>query len=165
MLEARLYDQQRAIDNLKSKTHAETGLPQTGEPVDSGTELSEPGELTPTEVYLAAFGDYAAGNYRNSIRGFNRFLQFFPANDYASNARYWLAECYLALERYQEAISEFDRVAVDYPKSSKAPDALLKKAAALYQLDREEDAIDSLRILEERYPNSSAARKAAESFN
>jgi len=165
MLEARLYDQQQAIDNLKTRTRSEATLPETGETASPGTELSGPGELTPTEIYLAAFGDYAAGDYRKSIRGFSRFLQFFPANDYASNARYWLAECYFALGQYQQAITEFDRVFVDHPKSSKAPDALLKKAAALYQMEREQDAIDTLQILEERYPKSSAARKAAESFN
>jgi len=160
MLEARLLDQQRVIESLKQMPGRTTSATTNVAP---GTET--PGQQTPTEIYLAAFGDYAAGQYQKSINGFSRFLQLFPAYDYASNARYWLAECFLALGQYQQAVTDFDRVTVDYPKSTKAPDALLKKAAALYQLNEEESAIETIQLLKERYPKSSAAKKAAESFN
>ncbi len=157
MLEARLLDQQRIIENLRQGSAATGSAPPATSPASS--------QQTPTEIYLAAFGDYAAGQYQKSISGFSRFLQYFPANDYASNARYWLAECYLALGQYDQAVAEFDRVTIDYPKSAKAPDALLKKAAALYQMNEEARALETIQLLKERYPKSSAARKAAESFN
>ena len=166
MLEARLLDQQRVIESLKQRPGQDSGTAVSG--IDNGSNSDNaPGsaQQSPTEIYLAAFGDYAAGQYQKSINGFSRFLQFFPANDYASNARYWLAECYLALGQYEQAIADFDKVVADYPKSAKAPDALLKKAAALYQANEEESAIETIQLLKERYPKSSAARKAAESFN
>ena len=162
MLEARLLDQQRMIESLKQR-------PGQGMATASGdkttAETSGSTQQTPTEIYLAAFGDYAAGQFQKSINGFSRFLQLYPANDYASNARYWLAECFLALGQYEQAVADFDRVVIDYPKSTKAPDALLKKAAALYQMDEEESAIETIQLLKERYPKSSAAKKAANSFN
>ena len=161
MLEARLLDQQRVIESLKQQS----GQGYSSAPAGAPTAAASSTQQTPTEIYLAAFGDFAAGQYQKSINGFSRFLQLFPANDYASNARYWLAECFLALGQYDQAVADFDRVAVDYPKSTKAPDALLKKAAALYQMDKEESAIETIQLLKERYPKSSAARKAAESFN
>ena len=160
MLEARLLDQQRMIESLRQNPGAATSGVGGAE-----TQASAAGQETPTEIYLAAFGDYAAGQYQKSINGFSRFLQFFPANDYASNARYWLAECYLALGQYDQAVADFDKVFIDYPKSTKAPDALLKKAAALYQVNEEERAMETIQLLKERYPKSSAAKKAAESFN
>lgn len=162
MLEARLLDQQRIIESLKQRPgqgFATSGNDKTNAETSSSTQQ------TPTEIYLAAFGDYAAGQFQKSINGFSRFLQLFPANDYASNARYWLAECFLALGQYEQAVTDFDRVVIDYPKSTKAPDALLKKAAALYQMDEEESAIETIQLLKERYPKSSAAKKAANSFN
>lgn len=159
MLEARLLDQQRVIENLKRQPGQDSATTTDS----AGTSGSA--QQSPTEIYLAAFGDYAAGQYQKSINGFSRFLQFFPANDYASNARYWLAECYLALGQYEQAVANFDKVATDYPKSTKAPDALLKKAAALYQIDDEESAVETIQLLKELYPKSSAAKKAAKSFN
>jgi len=159
MLEARLLDQQRMIDSLKQRV----GQGNAGSPViDEGAKSSQ---QSPTEIYLAAFGDYASGQYQKSISGFNRFLQLFPANDYASNARYWLAECYLALGQFGQAVANFDQVVNDYPKSSKAPDSMLKKAAALYQLNDNEGAMETIQLLRERYPKSSAAKNATENFN
>jgi tol-pal system protein YbgF len=160
MLEARLLDQQRTIDRLKSS--GQDFSDEAGTSPETGTAATT---QSPTEIYLAAFGEYAAGQYQKSISGFRRFLQLFPANDYASNARYWLAECYFALGQYELAVIDFDRVAVDYPKSSKAPDAMLKKAAALYQVGEEDRAIETIQLLKERYPKSPAAKKATESFN
>jgi len=163
MLEARLLDQQRMIDTLKQRGGPDLGTGETS--ASSSADGTAAGQQSPTEIYLAAFGDYAAGQYQKSISGFSRFLQLFPANDYASNARYWLAECYLALGQSEQAVTNFDKVVTDYPKSIKAPDALLKKAAALYQMDNQEGAIETIQLLKERYPKSSAAMNATESFN
>lgn len=162
MLEARLLDQQRIIESLKQMPGQ--GF-TTSDSNKTSSETSGSAQQTPTEIYLAAFGDYAAGQFQKSINGFSRFMQLYPANDYASNARYWLAECFLALGQYEQAVADFDRVVIDYPKSTKAPDALLKKAAALYQMNEEESAIETIQLLKERYPKSSAAKKAANSFN
>lgn len=164
MLEARLLDQQRTIENLQRQQGSGGGVagPTGG---DDGTDTIGSSQQSPTEIYQTAFGDYAAGRYQQSINGFSRFIQFFPSNDYASNARYWLGECYLALDQPEQAVVEFDRVVSDYPKSTKAPDAMLKKAAALYQTNKEEGALETIQLLKERYPKSSAAKKAEESFN
>ncbi|PLX80454.1 MAG: tol-pal system protein YbgF [Desulfuromonas sp.] len=161
MLEARLLDQQKLIEKLQQQPAkaASTYDPATTEMSPASSQQS------PTEIYLAAFGDYANGNYRKSISGFSRFLDLFPANDYAGHAHFWLAECYLALERYEQAINDFDMVITDYPDSGKAPDAMLKKAAALYQTGDEQSAIETIQLLKERYPESSAAKRASETFN
>ena len=106
MLEARLLDQQRTLDSLKASGPITAGPSGETPKVDAAGSNQQ----TPTEVYLAAFGDYAAGQYQKSINGFRRFLQMFPANDYASNARYWLAECYLALGQYEQAVASYNFV-------------------------------------------------------
>ena len=161
MLEVRLLDQQRLVDSLRQQVAAGDFKPGTAAVV---TGMTATPKKSPTEIYLAAFGDYAAGNYQKSIEGFSTFLQHFPANDYAGNARYWLAECYLAQENYNQAVIEFEQVYVDFPQGNKAADALLKKAAAQYQLNQTDEAIETIQLLKERYPKSAAARRADQAY-
>ena len=161
MLEVRLLDQQRLVENLRQQLAGGDFKPGAAA---VATGIAATPKKSPTETYLAAFGDYAAGNYKKSIKGFSTFLLHFPANDYAGNARYWLAECYLAQEDYDQADIEFERVYVEFPQGNKAADALLKMAAAQYQSDQAEQAIETIQLLKELYPKSAAARRAEQAY-
>ena len=161
MLEVRLLDQQRLVENLRQQLAGGAFKPGTAAVV---TGMAAMPTKSPTEIYLAAFGDYAAGNYKKSIKGFSTFLLHFPANDYAGNARYWLAECYLAQENYDQAVIEFEQVYIEFPQGNKAADALLKMAAAQYQLNQPDQAIETIQLLKERYPKSAAARRAEQAY-
>ena len=161
MLEVRLLDQQRLVESLRQQMTGGEFKPGTATAVAGASAAPK---KSPTEIYLAAFGDYAAGNYQKSVDGFSTFLRHFPANDYAGNARYWLAECYLALENYEQAVVEFERVYLDFPQGSKAADALLKMAAAQHQLNQSDKAIETIQLLKERYPKSAAARRAEQAY-
>ena len=167
LLEARFRDQQQVIEQLRQGQLAKKVTPH-GERAESAPELAVPeGEtapvvtsLNPTETYLQAFSDYAAGRYSQCIEGFQTFLQYFPANEYAANAQFWLGECYYSQERYGLAVIEFKKVVEEYPQGSKAPEALWKAALAYEQLGQEDQAQDALNLLMERYKDSSAAKKA-----
>jgi tol-pal system protein YbgF len=161
MLEVRLLDQQRLVESLRQQLAGGDFKPGAA---TVATGMAATPKKSPTEIYLAAFGDYAAGNYKKSIKGFSTFLLHFPANDYAGNARYWLAECYLAQGKYDQAIVEFEKVYVDFPQGNKAADALLKMAAAQHQLNQSEKAIETIQLLKERYPKSAAARRAKQAY-
>lgn len=161
MLEVRLLDQQRLVESLRQQVAG--GDYKPGTPAAASGFTAKP-KKSPTEIYLAAFGDYAAGNYQKSIDGFSTFLRHFPANDYAGNARYWLAECHLALEDYEQAAIEFELAYKDFPQGSKAADALLKLAAAQHQLGRTEQTMETIELLKERYPKSAAARRAEQAY-
>jgi tol-pal system protein YbgF len=120
------------------------------------------GEMSPTEVYLQAFGDYASGRYQQAAQGFQTFLQRFPNNSYASNAQFWLGDCYFNQQQYPMAIHAFQRVLDEYPRAPKTPDALLKIATAQLQLGNTEEARQARDTLISRYPESTAAKKAAD---
>jgi tol-pal system protein YbgF len=156
MLEVRLLDQQRLVEDLRKQAFG--GEFKSGASAVSGSPSTQ--KKSPTEIYRTAFGDYAAGNYTKSIEGFSNFLRHFPANDYAGNARFWLAECYLAQENYAQAAVEFEQVYIDFPQGNKAADALLKLAAAQHQLNQPEKVQETIMLLKERYPKSAAARRA-----
>jgi len=160
LLETRLEEQQAATAKLQQMAA------QNGTPGWQKTELTTPAtpstaaQGSPTELYLQAFADYAAGRYQPAIKGFNAFIDNYPGNDYAGNAQYWLGECYYALEDYQQAVTEFEKAASQYPESGKAPEALLKMVPALRQLNQFEQARDALQLLLRRYPDSPAAGRA-----
>jgi len=162
-LEKRLQRQSEELDQLRM-------VPGTAQPSYQPSRapqaLSESapvqGEGSPTEVYLQAFGDYASGRYQAAIYGFESFLQRFPNNSYASNAQFWLGDCYFNQQQYSLAITEFERVLNDYPNAPKNPDALLKIAIAHLQSGESDEARQTISVLGQRYPKSPANQKAQE---
>ena len=163
-LEARLQRQAEEIGQLRQApqlTQAGT-LPAPASQTQGLSTSPALGEGSATEVYLQAFGDYASGRYQIAIHGFETFLQRFPNNSYASNAQFWLADCYFNQQQYPLAIQEFERVLKDYSNAPKSPDALLKIAIAHLQLGATDKARQAIDTLNQRYPKSTATQKAQE---
>lgn len=162
--EERLQRQDRAIDQLRQAAQQDQpGYQPFQRPQPTSTETAQnQSEGSPTEVYLQAFGDYASGRYLTAIHGFESFLQLFPNNSYASNAQFWLGDCYFNQQQYPTAIQEFDRVLNNYQNAPKNPDALLKIAIAQLQLGAPDKARQAIDTLSRRYPKSTATQKAQE---
>ncbi len=163
-LETRLQRQTEEIEQLRQGSQTTpTGYLSTRTPQgQAATAASIQGDGSPTEVYLQAFGDYASGRYQAAVHGFETFLQRFPNNSYASNAQFWLGDCYFNQQQYSFAIQEFERVLNDYPNAPKSPDALLKIAIAQLQLGATDEARQAVDSLSRRYPKSTATQKAQE---
>lgn len=161
-LEGRLQSQTEEIEQLRQASQPIPGNYQSARmPQPSGVEsASFQGDGSPTEVYLQAFGDYASGRYQTAINGFETFLQRYPNNSYASNAQFWLGDCYFNQQQYPLAIQEFERVLNDYQGAPKNPDALLKIAIAQLQLGETEEARQAIDTLGRQYPKSTATQKA-----
>jgi len=168
LLEAKVRDQQALIDELRRQlatkmvTSSRENTISSG-PAASPTTAPAPAanpNASPTDIYLKAFSDYAAGRYPQAIQGFETFLRLHAGSDYAGNAQYWLGECFYSEGQYSRAVEEFQRTVENYPQGSKTPDALLKMASALTQLGQANRADQALQILRSRYPDSPAARKA-----
>ena len=163
-LETRLQQQSDEIEQLRQapQTTQAGYLPARTVPANGVATPSIQGEGSPTEVYLQAFGDYASGRYQAAIHGFETFLRRFPNNSYASNAQFWLGDCYFNQQQYPLAIQEFELVLNDYPSAPKSPDALLKIAIAQLQLGATDEARQAIDSLNQRYPKSTATKKAQE---
>ena len=163
-LQNRQQQQAREIDQLRQSSLSAGGAYQsTSLPRTSGsTAMQGQDEGSPTEVYLQAFGDYASGRYQSAVLGFETFLQRFPNNSYASNAQFWLADCYFNQQQYALAIPQFERVLNEYSGAAKNPEALYKIAIAHLQLGATDEARQTVDILNQRYPKSKATQKAQE---
>lgn len=170
-LRQRISSQQQMIATLQRQPVAEKDTGRS-EMTESAPRRPEPNRLesasipptSATELYLAAFSDYASGRYSQAIAGFRKFLDVYPTNEYAGNAQFWIGECYYAQQDYEQAAAAFRRVAENFPNAARASEALFKAATALQRQGRPDQAEEMLTTLRQRYPESDAAKKAAGSF-
>lgn len=168
-LQSEVRRQQTQLEGLQSATVAEKDtqrreitahVPPPAPSTAATAPAPAPGAAT--ETYLRAFSDYASGRYPQAIAGFEEFLRSFPDNEYASNAQFWIGECYYAQQDYERAALEFMKMANRYPQSTRTPDALFKTASAYRKLGRGDEARQLMNLLRERYPQSAAAQKNLE---
>ncbi|MCA9464788.1 MAG: tol-pal system protein YbgF, partial [Nitrospira sp.] len=110
--------------------------------------------------YEEAFQFLRDGNYSLAATAFSTFLRTFPESVLASNAQYWLAECYYGQRRFPEAIDEFERVFLLYPSSNKVPASLLKIAYSHLERQDVATARSVFQQLIRTYPQSPEALKA-----
>jgi len=114
----------------------------------------------PRAQYEEAFQFLREGDYPRAASEFSNFLRSFPESVLASNAQYWLAECYYGQRRFQEAIDEFERVFLLYPTSNKVPASLLKIAYSHLERQDTATAKSVFHQLIRTYPQSPEALKA-----
>ncbi len=91
---------------------------------------------------------------------YEEYLEKFPKDPSAPEARYRLGDLAYGERRYRDAIVQYGRVAEDFPRSDRAPDALLQTAESMLAIDLREDAITVLNEIPRRYPGTPAAGRA-----
>ena len=130
----------------------------------SSTYQRSPTRAKPDEQELAFYRQnyelVQAGDFHGAFQGFRHFLQQHPRSALASNAQYWIGECYYGQRQYTQAIREFERVLTHYPSSQKVPAALLKIGYSHLGLQDPKTARLMFRQLVRAHPKSRAAAKA-----
>ncbi len=111
-------------------------------------------------IYDRAMSLLRQGKFGEASTGFSTFLRTFADSPLASNAQYWLGECYYGERRFQEAIDEFERVFAFYPSSNKVPASLLKIAYSHIELRELPMARSVFQQLVRTHPESPEAGKA-----
>ncbi len=124
---------------------------------DTGTLAQGEGERA---AYDAAFDALKGGQYDQSARLFQDFLQRFPNGSWAPNALYWLGESYYVTQNYTLAQQQFQTLLDRYPTHDKAPGALLKVGLSQYGAKKIDAAQATLSQVVQRYPGTDAARTA-----
>ncbi len=110
--------------------------------------------------YRSAYAEWRAGNSEACIDQFTKFLQTYPASDYADDATYWLADCYFKQGNFSAAVLRFDDVARQYPSGNKAPDALYRQGEALLRMGHGKAAGNAFEKVLRDYPDSARAPEA-----
>lgn len=111
-------------------------------------------------AYNLAFDALKNGNYDDSARLFQGFLEQYPNGVYTPNALYWLGESYYATRNFQMAESQFRDLVARYPTHDKAAGGLLKLGLSQYGQGDAGQAEQTLEQVATRFPGSDAARTA-----
>jgi tol-pal system protein YbgF len=166
----RIYDARlKAIEQRQQVDQPQKGTPsrqitEKTPRIDSEQRTASTGRApsSATEIYLRAFSDYTTGRYDKAIAEFERFLEYYPDNEYAANAEFWIGECYYSQQKFTEAATRFVGMAQNYPQSARTPNALLKAAQAYHELGHTDKALEIIDFLREQYPDSAAAKTQME---
>jgi tol-pal system protein YbgF len=151
-----------AEKHKKSVTDQQQTTAEDMEPAAVSSKGTQP---KGTQLYDEALALYKENKFSRAYDVFSEYLNKFPQEDMAANARFWLGECLYSQKEYELAILDYQKVIVDYPRNSKAPAALLKQGMAFENLKDKETARIVYQKVLDNYPKSdqvAAAQKRLE---
>lgn len=112
------------------------------------------------ETLQAAVRDYNAGKYTLAQGEFQDVVHYYPLDDLAGTAEFYLGEIAYQQKDYATAIADYNQVLEGFSGNSKAAAAQLHKGYALLGLGKREEGIHELRSLIQRHPQTPEARAA-----
>jgi len=130
--------------------------PATGTPAGPGAPPTPP-VPDADSLYAQGFSYYNGGQWDLSIQAFQDYLKYYKDTDRASNAQFYIGECYFSQGDYNKAIDAYDLCSEKYPTGNKAAAAQLKKGYSLLALEQKTAGIRELRSLIQRFPDSHEA--------
>lgn len=133
------------------------GVPAGGAaPGAAATQQAPPLEAT----MQAGVRDYNAGRYQVAQGEFQEVVHYYPLDDLAGTAQFYLGEIAYQQKDYAAAINSYNAVLEGFSGSAKAPAAQLHKGFALLAMDKRQAGIDELRELIRRHPQTPEAHTA-----
>jgi tol-pal system protein YbgF len=119
-------------------------------------------EKRPEDLYQKGVEVFKSSDLVKARELFARFIELYPKNPLAANARYWTGETYYSEKNFDQAILEFQEVIKNFPDGEKAPAAMLKQAMSFNELGDGKSARFVLKKLIENYPVSPEAKLAGD---
>jgi len=172
-LDKATQDIQSQLQNIQAQSAGggAAGGQQPGQPLggDAATPPSPgpAGAQAPPlqETYQSGLRDYNAAKYDLASAEFGDVLHYYPQDDLAGNAQFYIGEIAYRQQKYKDAIKAYNLVLENFGGSPKAPAAQLRKGLALIQLNQKDAGIHELRSLIQRYPQSPEASQARTKLN
>ena len=162
VVENKIEDSQKPFyqPSVKKETEAPENSNRKEEKPDSIKGLAI--NLDPEKLYKSAYLDLTKGNYDLAISGFHDYLVYFPKEESATNAQYWIGDAYYSKGDFTRATVEFFKVLNNYPKSEKTAGTLYKLGLCYSQLKEDKTARQYFDKLIKEYPQSQEAKLAKE---
>lgn len=148
-LKARLNKIQTQLDTMAQQQQNVMAAPQ-------GANQAPPADV----LYQNALRDLTANKLQLADGEFRDFLKFYPDNELAGNAQYYIADIEYRQGNFQAAVQDYDKVLEQYPGGNKAAAAQLKKGYSLLELGQRDAGVKELQSLVSRYPRTSEAAQA-----
>ena len=173
-----LQDIQAQLQNVNSQPAsggAVGGAPQNGMPggqqLPGGQETGAvPAQQQPAappvdDLYQGGLRDYNGAKYDVAAGEFSDVLKYYPQDNLAGNAQFYLGEIAYRQGDFKTAIKNYDAVLEQFPGNPKAPTAQLRKGEAELAMNQHDAGIRDLRNLVQRYPQSPEAAQARSRLN
>jgi tol-pal system protein YbgF len=117
------------------------------------------------ETFQAGMRDYNAARYDVASGEFQAVVQYYPVDDLAGSAQFYLGEIAYHEQNYAEAVKDYNAVLEGFAGSPKAPAAQLRKGFALLAEGKKDAGIHELRVLIQRHPQTPEAAQARSKLN
>lgn len=114
-----------------------------------------------SEAFNASMERVKAQDWTGALEGLNEWIERYGSKPpYASNAEYWRANLYAALQKHDLASVAYSKFLQQYPDDDNVPDAMLSLANSQIALKKSADAKKTLQTLSKRFPKSDAGKAA-----
>jgi len=176
-----------SVDELKSRVsklqdtlnalQSQMQNPSSGQPGGPGGSPPAPGpgaagaapagnQAPPLqETFQAGVRDFNGARYSVAQGEFQDVVQYYPNDDLAGQAQFYLGEIAYRQQDYGNAIKAYNVVLENYGSSSKAPAAQLHKGLALLAQNKRGPGIEELRSLIRKHPQTPEAAQARAKLN
>jgi TolA-binding protein len=174
-LDKSIQDLQGQLQNIQSGAApgagAATQNPGDGQGAAAMPPAGNPGaaanSATPPlkETFQAGLRDYNAAKYSVATGEFQDVIHYYPMDDLAGSAQFYLGEIAYRQQDYQAALKSYNAVLEGFSGNAKAPAAQLHKGYALIQLKKTQSGVQELRLLIQRHPQTPEAAQARSKLN
>jgi TolA-binding protein len=132
-----------------------------------GAPVAPPVNQTPPlqQTFQAAYTDYSAGRYKLASGEFQDVVHYYPMDDMAGTAQFYLGEIAYHDANYAEAVKDYNAVLEGFSGNRSAPTAQYHKGLALLKLNQRAAGVEELRTLIRRHPQTPEAQAAREKLN
>ena len=117
------------------------------------------------ETLQAGVRDFDAGRYDVASGEFQDVVHYYPLDDSAGTAQFYLGEIAYQKQDYATAIKDYNFVLEGFSGNAKAPAAQLHKGLGLLAEDKRDEGIHELRALIQRHPQTPEAARARSKLN
>ncbi len=174
-LDKSIQDLQGQLQNIQSgpPSGAQPGTSPTSDGAGPSGAPGAPGgspqpmannasNMTPPlkETFQAGLRDYNAAKYTVASGEFQDVVHYYPMDDLAGSAQFYLGEIAYRQQDYAEAIKAYNAVLEGFSGNLKAPTAQLHKGFALIQQGKKDAGVHELRLLIQRHPQTPEASQA-----
>ncbi len=171
-LEKTVQDMQSQLQNVQNPPQAAAPagatVPGGGAAGPGATDTpAPPVNQTPPlqQTFQAALSDYNAARYKLAMGEFQDVVHYYPMDDTAGTAQFYLGEIAYREGNYEDAVKDYNAVLEGFSGNAKAPAAQLHKALALIKLNQRASGVHELRLLIQRHPQTPEAQRAREQLN
>jgi TolA-binding protein len=172
-LDKSVQDLQTQLQNIQNPPQGSAPGAQPATPSGGGASPASglPAAAAPTanqnqapplqETFQAGVRDYNAARYGVASGEFQDVLHYYPLDDLAGAAQFYLGEIAYHQLKFTDAVKSYNAVLEGFPGSPRAPAAQLHKGLALLQMkDKNEAGVRELRLLIQRHPQTPEAAQA-----